>query len=215
MQTQKVIKAYLLLPDDIFDKAFLEKARTLLDKEIAKCFEKKRLFSDRLLSVLSHLLVRKCVFEQYGVLPKKLVLLKNEYGKPCFSGFPDIHFNISHTEKAILVAVSDENVGVDIEKITNARNGVAQKYFTDDEKQYCQGQDARFFEIWTKKEAYAKYTGKGLIEGFSTFSVLSDKRDLLYCEQYGEYMLSVCSKNAVEFEKVDTKEFKEWIINNI
>ena len=29
-----------------------------------------------------------------------------------------------------------------------------------------------FFTIWTLKEAYAKYTGKGMSEGFSGFSVM-------------------------------------------
>ena len=29
----------------------------------------------------------------------------------------------------------------------------------------------RFFEIWTAKEAYMKYTGKGFAEGFKSFSV--------------------------------------------
>lgn len=215
MQTKAFTKAYFLLPDDDFDKLFLEKAYALLDNDTLDACKRKRVFSHRLASTLSHLLVRKCVVEHYGIKSQKLVLSKNEYGKPYFCDYPDIHFSISHTDGAIFVAVSNGNIGVDIEKISRARKGVMQKSFTDDEKQYCDGQDERFFEIWTKKEAYAKYTGKGLSEGFSAFSVLSDKKEMLYTTQYDEYMLSVCSKSAVEIEKVGTKEFKEWIINNI
>ena len=38
-------------------------------------------------------------------------------GKPWFPEFPEVHFNLSHTGGAVLAALSDRPVGVDIERI--------------------------------------------------------------------------------------------------
>ena len=38
-------------------------------------------------------------------------------GKPYFPEHPEVHFNISHSSGAVLVGVSDQEIGVDIERI--------------------------------------------------------------------------------------------------
>ena len=44
--------------------------------------------------------------------------------------------------------------------------------FTENEQKYVGKDKIRFLEIWTKKEAYSKFTGKGISEKFSSFDVL-------------------------------------------
>jgi len=81
------------------------------------------------------------------------------------------------------VCFSDKEVGVDCED-TRARKdrkpdfeNVARRFFTADEQEYIAygepGAEERFFEVWTAKEAYMKYTGNGFSEGFQSFSVFN------------------------------------------
>ena len=108
---------------------------------------------------------------------------KGVHGKPyfCEPALEDVFFSKSNTQGHEIVCFSDREVGVDCENI-KARPGIetrfagiSRKYFTDDEQEYLrassEGGIERFFEIWTAKEAYMKYTGKGFSEGFRTFSV--------------------------------------------
>jgi len=106
---------------------------------------------------------------------------KGPHGKPYFTdpALKDIFFSRSHTEGHEIVVFSDKEIGIDCEN-TEARPGIedrymgiAGRYFTDDEQAYIDGSVERFYEIWTSKEAYMKYTGKGFSEGFRSFSALT------------------------------------------
>ena len=62
----------------------------------------------------AYLILRHALWEQYRwreLPPIRLTSL----GKPYFPDFPEVHFNLSHTTGAVLVALSGEPVGVDIE----------------------------------------------------------------------------------------------------
>lgn len=217
MQTKAVTKAYFLLLDEKWDEDFLSLVYELLDKRTVEKCRRKRKVQDRLASACAHLLVRKCVCSTCGIDTKSLEIGENEYGKPFFCKFPDIHFSISHTDGAVFAAVSDENIGVDIERITKARKSVQNRYFTEVEKEYCGQSDERFFEIWTKKEAYVKYTGKGLCEGLNTFCTLSDKKDMILSARQGQYVMSVCQEKPqnVLIETRTLEQMRQWAKQNI
>ena len=100
-------------------------------------------------------------------------------GKPQFAdnlggncGFP--FFNLSHSGKYVCCAVSDEEVGVDIQQMIPLRNfRVAERFFSEREQKAlaaCEERQRReqwFYELWVKKEAYAKLTGEGIGTGVS------------------------------------------------
>ena len=112
-------------------------------------------------------------------------LFKGAHGKPYFSGndLKGIFFSLSHTSGHEAVCFSRSEVGLDCEN-TEAKPGIEKRYkaiakrcFTEDEQAYVDsgtdGALGRFFEVWTAKEAYMKYTGNGFSEGFRSFSVFN------------------------------------------
>jgi 4'-phosphopantetheinyl transferase len=81
----------------------------------------------------------------------------------------------------VVCAVSDGRVGIDIELVVrDAKPDIAKRFFSNDEYECVVSAldraDAAFFEIWTMKESYAKWGGKGLGSNLSSFSVFEIKR---------------------------------------
>ena len=126
---------------------------------------------DKQLAVYSEVLLRSLICESLLISNRDICFGKNEFGKPYLVNYPDYHFNVSHTRNAIVVATDDLPVGIDIEKIKEADREVACQVFTPEECAYIYAKDkdaaVRFCEIWTKKEAYLKWTGEGWTSDFS------------------------------------------------
>lgn len=158
---------------------------------------------DKKTGTYSEALVRMLICRTLGVKNKDIALSQNEYGKPNLIGSTDFHYNISHTRNALTVGVSDEPIGVDIERIREVDLNIAKRVFTDNELSYVfgeeSGKDLRFFNIWTKKEAVAKRAGKGLSMNFKSFDVLSDgPSNHLSGFRIDNYVISVCSNRKLD-----------------
>lgn len=98
----------------------------------------------------------------------------SERGKPWFPDRPEVHFNLSHTTGAVLVGVSDQALGVDIERIrpVGQRMMVRLAHVTTEQA---------FFESWVRREARAKRSGDGI------GTMMRSETPL----QYGEYYYRV------------------------
>ncbi|MBR4182922.1 MAG: 4'-phosphopantetheinyl transferase superfamily protein [Lachnospiraceae bacterium] len=128
-----------------------------------------------------------------------------EHGKPFLSGMSDLHFNISHSGDYAICAVSDTEVGCDIEKTGELNMNLAERFFTPEEKSIIRSSDD-FFKIWVKKESVIKCTGEGMSRGLDTFSVLSNKVEIDGEAMYtglakapNGYKIAVC--NYIEHNK--------------
>lgn len=101
---------------------------------------------------------------------------RTERGKPYFDNIP-IVFSISHTEDfwVCLMREGTQQIGVDIQVERNAQyNKIADRYYTSEEQEYVRKQgSAAFFQIWTRKEAFAKYTGEGITRKLSAVSTIN------------------------------------------
>lgn len=179
--------------------------------------QKMHFEEDKKLSLLTDLWVRylTCVF--FNIKNSNLQFKKNEYGKPYLVGVDNFYYNISHTRDAFIIGVSTDSIGVDIEKIREYEMGIATRFFTPPEVWYIKGENdetsKRFYEIWTKKEAYAKWEGKGLAIPLNSFSVFDSQiATMLKTKQFSEYLVSVCSN---EFSSIKEFEFKENYLCNI
>ncbi len=117
------------------------------------------------------------------------VILKNEYGKPYFRDLA-VKFSVSHSGDRIILAASDKEIGADIQKKNAHSVRIAKRFFTEKECEYVGEDSDRFFEIWTKKEAYAKWHGAGLEATRDT-----DVTDLdFYTETDGGYVIAIYEK---------------------
>ena len=96
---------------------------------------------------------------------------RTETGRPYFSDRPDVDFNLSHTEGAVVCALETDGsprVGIDVECMTGrtayrmAR--IAKRWFTEAEQARWRidPTERTFLTIWTAKEAAAKWDGNGL-----------------------------------------------------
>ena len=135
-----------------------------------------------------------------------------ETGKPYFVGGPDIHFSLSHTKGAVMCAISGSEVGCDIERIDRRMDleSVAARFFTEKEIRDCRVDPKEFFRIWTRKEAYSKYTGQGLKQ-------ISDRFDLEKADAHivsGETTTHIWSV-ASETVNFSSKEANIISIDNI
>lgn len=86
-----------------------------------------------------------------------------------------VFFNLSHSGGWTVVALSDGEVGVDVQQVRPVDAGVAKRFFTDGERRQIEaagdGATELFYRIWTVKEAYLKALGTGLNRPLNSFSV--------------------------------------------
>lgn len=97
-------------------------------------------------------------------LPK---IERGRYGKPFFSDYPQIHFNISHCNGMAVCALARQEVGIDVEKRRQVSLALVKKALTEQEREELQNYSEKDFEMgflqyWTLKESFIKAIGKGL-----------------------------------------------------
>lgn len=177
----------------------------LLDNERRARTERYRLADDKKRCILAGLMTRHFL--------GNAEILKNEYGKPFLTD--GRFFNISHSGNYVLFALSDSEIGCDIEQfhyVNAVRTG--RTVFTDDEiNLLLSGTDrlGAFFNLWTKKESLLKCMGEGFHRNAKSVDVRYDvfeekgKSYFMKTWNFSDYTVSVCSV------KNDFPEFIEFI----
>ena len=170
------------MSDDLYNKG-LDSIPLIRKKEILK----KAYTSDRKLSLAGDILTRKYLSRLYNIPEEKLEIKKGEKGKPYVLNIP-AHFNVSHSGDYTVLAISDRPIGIDLEIIRDFSAILAKKYFNEDELKYISGNSSSrkkslmqkcFYEIWTAKEAYLKFPGKGIAGGINSLSFSFDGKKLV------------------------------------
>ena len=111
-------------------------------------------------------LLEYAVSRLYRIGVPELSRDKGEHGKPCFRIHPEIRFNISHSGDLVICAVSDFEIGIDIqEKSRMNTDRIAKKVMSSAEhKKYLESSERQdfFYRVWVMKESYVKWTGDGI-----------------------------------------------------
>lgn len=131
-------------------------------------------------------------------------IVYNTNGKP-FTSNKNIKFNISYSGNIGVLAISDKDVGIDIENIKDIDDRVLNKVYSKDEINFINNSENKYYEytkLWTKKESYVKYIGIGITEDFFN---LSYDESLFKTFNYKNYIITICSKD-LEIESLELLE---------
>lgn len=131
--------------------------------------------------LIGEMLAYRGLKECFDIDDKDIIFEYGEKGKPFLKGVLNVYFNISHSGEWVVCALSDGEVGIDIEQIRDARLEVANRFFA--EKEICdlkklsgELRNEYFFLLWTVKESYLKYLGTGLSKPLNSF-IVSENSD--------------------------------------
>jgi Phosphopantetheinyl transferase len=135
-------------------------------------------------------------------------ILYENHKKPCFAVDIGVHFSVSHSGKYWVCALLSEPIGIDIQQKSNTcQQAIAERFFHPQEYRYLQKNNLEgFFDIWTAKESYVKYTGQGIGDGFADFSVINNGRfskqindvSIQFVPIDADYSMCVCAKDMAE-----------------
>ena len=130
----------------------------------------KELFPDLTGQCLTDRLIIRAL-EEYGTSACRIH--RTDRGQPYVD--EDVHLSVSHSGEHFVCLISEKLVGVDIQKARRAdMTKISRRYFTREECDYADEAGSEgFFLLWTRKEAYCKYTGRGLEEILKGTSVLN------------------------------------------
>ena len=150
---------------------------------------------DKILSLTGYWLAKLAIQKVFGISMANINFEVEESGKPYAAGYPDVHFNISHSGNAVICAVCDKPVGSDIQLMKDRNfDLLAKRAFTEKEQEvfFSAPPDKRreqFFKTWTAKESYIKYLGTGIRDLKKEFENCT-VRTYRFSK---DYMVSVCT----------------------
>ena len=127
--------------------------------------------------------------------------------KPALICQKDLYFNISHSDDFVVVAVSDKEIGCDIQEIRAYNPKVAVRHYCENETRLIENSDDKdgaFIRLWALKESILKFTGKGISGGLSSYDFSPYIADesfrafdcSFYVNKIENTYFALCHKNA-------------------
>ena len=131
-------------------------------------------------------------------------ILFNDMGKPFFENGP--YFNVSHSGKYIVMAVSNKEVGVDIEENVEKNMSSLIRIFNEAEAKMIK-EHADFYYLWCAKESLIKCIGSSIskvkeipslpLNGLKTYKG-NDYQSKTFV--YEKHIVSITRESKEEFE---------------
>lgn len=190
----------------------IERVNKYLDKLYKREIINKYVFNkDKIRAIISEILIRVAYCEGRSVDNDDIRFEKNKYGKPFIINSNDFKFNVSHSDEMVVVAIDNEDIGVDIEKIQNIDKEVAKIFCTENECNVIANSKEEEVKkistsIWSLKEAYVKYLGVGISKELNSFDVISkyniNSNINLKSIEYNGYCLSICSEKNLDLNSI-------------
>jgi len=207
-----IISSYTTVEDSVFID-FYQTIKLKLPHDLLKKIEGYKFPIDQQRSLIGQLIVRQFYAPLLHKRWTEILFEENEHEKPLLKGIDRHYFNISHSGNQVVVAFSQENIGVDVEKAKGDRRKIAKRFFTPSEIEDLEALENEeeqmhyFYQLWTLKESYMKAIGSGMTMSLSSFAFKKERSEfkLAYSSQDMDwhfhspewtqgYYLSVCSK---------------------
>lgn len=141
-------------------------------------------------SAAARRLLKEAVKREYQIDISSYTEKKSESGKPYFEGAP-FCFNLSHGGEYVVCALSDTEVGVDVEAIKPISEGVMRRFVGR-----VGHDDAENTRLWTRYEAVGKLLGTGIPYNAPSFACFVKE----YFDLDG-YCLTACAEQDGFAEK--------------
>ena len=140
----------------------------------------------------AYALLCRALHELYGLedLPQ---LSYGDHGKPYFASHPDVHFSLSHTRGAALLAVHNEPIGADIECLRPVSGAMRTRFHA--------ANDADFWRLWVQRESRCKRAGISAV-ALRDRKVPSLPNERVFAlEPFPDYTAGVCTCSDADVDK--------------
>lgn len=174
---------------------------------------------DYALSLLAYCLLKVGIYRETGISLADYTTFKySANNKPHIDGV-NKHFNMSHCIKCVGAAISDFDIGIDVESDKNVTDNLINYTMNSNEIIQIKNNKKLFYRYWTNKESYLKLTGNGINVFLTKLDFSSFKENNFdykgihfYSNKEDSYSLSVCSKDEIFNEnKIVKLSFKELV----
>lgn len=200
---------------------------SLVSQEKQKKIKRIKLLKEANLSLFGEILARYGIIKQTNQLNSTIYFGKTKMGKPYIkNGKNNIFFNISHSEDIVVCAVGRSEVGIDVEFIKKLDLSIVNLVYSDKEKEELKLNEklydlTSFYQIWTLKESFLKFTGHGLAMEMKSLSFNVDKENIIFTTSENtcvskasfsflpvasDYMCSICISEETELNLIEIYE---------
>lgn len=203
---------FILNVNEVYTEDSYKRLMEIMPEERKEKITRFHFEEDAKRALYASTLIRYILFLKYGQDPKDLQEEYNTFGKPFIKDREEWKYNLSHSGEWVICGFSNLPIGVDVEKIGKGNLDIAKHFFSEKEYAYLsnlEGEEDRkkmFYTIWTLKESYVKYKGKGLRIPLDSFSFVLDQEQVsidseeekkLYFTNHelkNDYRLAVCTE---------------------
>lgn len=184
-------------------KEQLDSLMPLLPPERLKRALKYKFPEDRLACVIAYLLFLYGYRTEYSLTDTPDFDISSD-GKPYLKSHPEIHFNISHCNKAVMCIFDSSPVGIDVEIVRRVPASMLAKICSPGELNTIRSSsspEADFCRIWTYKEAVSKLSGDGVFKSLykSPAESLFTHQDALLPDVY----YTVASESKIDLTSME------------
>lgn len=148
-----------------------------LTKKMPEVLSEERLSHQKKLSLGAEALLNRALEAAAPEIPRPAGYVRNDHGKPYLHPWCGIYVNWSHSGSYVLCAVSDREVGVDLqETVREPKESLVRRVLQPEERAFYERQEkerqkALFYEYWVLKESFLKALGTGFGTSLDRFYV--------------------------------------------
>lgn len=151
--------------------------------------------NDKKLSLLGYFLLNK-LLNKLNINYFNEEIIYNEYGKPKLKNHKNIHYNISHDNFYVTVAVNNKKIGIDI--IDLNRSSIKINSICNFEELKLIKSKKDIFTMFTIKESYIKMLGSSILESnkiivYNLNPVKTNKKVCITYILINNYLITTCT----------------------
>ena len=144
-------------------------------------------------SLCAYEMLRRAMQDYFGweALPE---VAFGAHGKPYFPSCSDAFFSLSHSRGAVLLAVHDHSIGVDIERFRPVSERMRTRFHASDE--------AAFWQDWVQRESCCKRRGISAVSMRNgEMPVVPNERVFVF-SPFSDSLAGICTDSNAETDKL-------------